>query len=635
MLLGLLAATWLLYQPGLQGPFLLDDQANIAPTRVAAVDVEHLAPVALSGERFLGLSRSVARMSFALTQFYSGEAPYAFKYQNLLLHLINALLVFWLVLLLGQLRGANAGKDCPPALWSALAVTAIWALHPLQVSTVLYAVQRLVLLASLFMLAGLIAYTKGRLLSATRPRLAVILTVGAFALLGGLGLLSKETAVLLPLLILLVELFFFRLSFQQTTQRRIWSALLILIALPLLVGGTYVLLHLDGFLAWHPGRGFSGIERLWTQVHVVGLYLKLFFVPVPGTMSLFHDGFPITRSLDAETLALALGWSGMLIVGLLLRRRATWIGFGILFFFSCHLLESTVIALEMVFEHRNYLAILGLAMATVAGGLRLFEPAPALRRLSAPVLAVILIILGMNTAIRAHSWGDLERMLATDYRHRPTSVRVLSGLVSLASSRGNQQAASRYLSELLALDIADAGPELGALLLFCRHRSMPEGLHQRALDKLAGGRLTPFAISGLRRLVDAHLTERCPATGSEQLSAMVRAALANRRPYGSDQHCQSAEIHLRLLLDQQDWPAARRAWDKALGLCAGSKPKNIRLAIENPLRFADDRRLWADTVALARSVTADPRHQPMLDRGYAGQGGFDLDALIGIAGSER
>ena len=102
-----------------------------------------------------------------------------------------------------------------------------------------------------------------------------------------------------------------------------------------------------------------------TQAHVIALYLKLFFVPIPGTMSLFHDNFPITHALDGTTVLLLVGYVAAIVGAFALRQRAPWIGFGILWFFACHLLESTLIPLELVFEHRNYLAILGLCAALV------------------------------------------------------------------------------------------------------------------------------------------------------------------------------------------------------------------------------------------------------------------------------
>ena len=187
----------------------------------------------LSGERLLGASRGITRVSFALTQYFGDGSPFWFKYQNLMLHLINGLLVFWLILPARaatrvDIEAIPLASSISPA-WFALAITALWLLHPLHVSTVLYAVQRLVLLASLFMLAALICYVKGRTLAQTRPVAGATLALIGVGLFGMLGLLSKEIAALLPLLFGLIEWFFFRLRFTSTRERTAMSIVLVLV----------------------------------------------------------------------------------------------------------------------------------------------------------------------------------------------------------------------------------------------------------------------------------------------------------------------------------------------------------------------------------------------------------------------
>ena len=233
-----------------------------------------------------------------------------------------------------------------------------------------------------------------------------------------------------------------------------------MVILPLAAGAILFGPWIDDLLGWHGGRGFSGLERLLTQTHVLALYLKLFLFPVPSSMSLFHDTFPLTRQLDLATLLLILGYSFALIAALAIGKRAPWIAFGIVWFFVCHLLESTIIPLELVFEHRNYLATLGLSATVTAAAWSILQAA-RLQRLALPFAGMLLLILGLNTAARASVWGDLELLLRTEYAARPHSVRVLSELATFESKRGHQAAAIDYLNQLLALDIADAGPELG------------------------------------------------------------------------------------------------------------------------------------------------------------------------------
>ncbi|MGB5832388.1 MAG: hypothetical protein WBG92_10415, partial [Thiohalocapsa sp.] len=400
----------IVYWPGTAGPFLLDDQTNIPQTSISDLNATAIAQPFLSGERLLGASRGITRISFALTQYFSDGSPFWFKYQNLILHLLNGLLVFWLIYLLARQPGLKPSNSAGPGLspaWIALAITALWLLHPLHVSTVLYAVQRLVLLASLFMLAALICYVKGRTLARTRPVAGAVLVLIGVGLFGLLGLLSKEIAALMPLLIGLIEWFFFGLRFDSARERTaIRIVLLLVVVVPMVAGVLALIPQLQGWWGWHPSRGFSGAERLMTQAHVLAFYLKLFFIPIPGTMSLFHDNFPISHALDGTTLLLIAGYMAAVVGAIALRDRAPWIGFGILWFLTCHLLESTRIPLELVFEHRNYLAILGLCIGLVGASAWVLSRLHA-RRIGPDLLAAVLVILSFNTAVRAKDWSDM------------------------------------------------------------------------------------------------------------------------------------------------------------------------------------------------------------------------------------
>lgn len=629
----ILVTAFLLFRPGLGGPYLLDDDTYLSRSEVASLSAETLQREALSGSHFYRVSRALPRLSFSVTQYVSGDdARYWLKYQNLLLHLLNGLLVFWLVMLLAGRRSPTdlspSGATSGTALWFALAVTALWLLHPLQVSTVLYVTQRFVLMAALFMLAALICYVKGRSLAMHRPVAGISLALAGVAFFGLAGLLSKEIAALLPLLILAIEWFFFG-SFASRRERRAVGVLLLLVVIaPLLVLAWILLPRLEGMLGFHAGRGFSGIERLMTQAHVIGLYLKLFFVPLPGTMSLFHDGFPVTRALDAATLGLGVLYAAAIGIGLALRRRAPWIGFGILWFFIAHLLESTILSLELVFEHRNYLAILGLTVAA-ASAVALLLARARLRRLALPLAGALVVLLGFNTAVRATDWGSLERLLTVEYRRDPSSPRVLMELMSYTSAQGNQQAAVAYLQRLLALDVPEAGPELTAMQIYCPQQQMPEGLYQQALSKLKQGRLSPTAVNGLGRLVDRALRGQCPAMAADQLLTLTETARTNRQARSPNQNCTAGEMQVRVLIEQDDWAGAEQVLGATLDRCRRGSPETIQFIVDNLLRFGAYQGGLDQVEGMLQSMAADASRRKVLDRAYAGIGGFDMERVLG------
>ncbi|WP_295393315.1 hypothetical protein [uncultured Thiodictyon sp.] len=626
LMLAVLALTYLVYRPGLAGPFLLDDETNIAATRVEHLTSASLRGQLLDGDEFGGLSRGMTRLSFTLTQYFSGNEPYVFKYQNLLLHLLNALLVFWLLYLLA--RQATRAPDTAAPAWFALAAAGLWVLHPLQVSTVLYAVQRLVLLASLFTLGASIFYVKGRLLSATRPLAGALLILFGVGGCWVLGLLSKESAAILPLLLAVIEGIFFRFRTQGMRQRWTLPLLwLLLIVLPLVLGAVYLVPRLPDLLGWHAGRGYSGVQRLMTQAHVIALYIKLFFLPIPGTMSLFHDAFPITRQMDVATAMLAGFYAALGLSALIFSRPAPWFSFGILWFFACHVIESTVIPLEMVFEHRNYLATVGLAALLVYAVTAMFSSIDR-GRLAAPVIVTLALLIAFNTATRARVWADYDAMLAMDYRYRPDSPRVLGELITRESTQGHQATAVALLQRLVNMETEDATPALLALQLYCHEAVMPTLLYRRALDRLTKGLITPETVTTLATFSNIVLQGRCSALAAEQLDALTHSAFANPRARVADERCLAGEVRTRVLIALSRWEEAQTDLAQTLDYCASAKPRNRRFVIDNLLRFAADYGASAQTEAMLRTLTREPARRAALDRAFAAEGGFNLQLAV-------
>ncbi|MGH8270729.1 MAG: hypothetical protein ACRESG_00205 [Gammaproteobacteria bacterium] len=199
-LLGLVAAA---YYPGLSGPFLLDDWANL-PALGAYGPVDN--PVTLVSYLTSGIAgptgRPLALASFLMDAHNWPANPWPFKLTNLLLHLLSGAL---LALLLRQLSRAR-GLDARRALWIGILGAGMWLAHPLFVSTTLYVVQRMTILAALFVFAGLNCYVWGRarLVVGRRRSGYALMIVG---IVGGtfFGMLSKENAALLPLLALVLE----------------------------------------------------------------------------------------------------------------------------------------------------------------------------------------------------------------------------------------------------------------------------------------------------------------------------------------------------------------------------------------------------------------------------------------------
>jgi tetratricopeptide (TPR) repeat protein len=448
-LLAALLAAVLVYLPGIDGPFLFDDRPNI--TRNPMVKMDALGLTSLADAFFSGshasARRGLARVSFALNHYAAGGFDArAFKLTNVAIHLLNGVLVFFLAAALLRspalcARAGSGGDAEVPREWRsviALLAAAIWLLHPIQLTSVLYVVQRMTSLAALCVFAGLLLYVLGRLrvLHARRGGF----TMMALGLVGGVGLgvLCKENAVLLPVLAFVVELVLFGWPPPDSPQRASllrFHALFILVPFMLaLIAMVYLWPRwLEDYASV---RDFTMTERLLTQSRVMWLYLGLFFAPLLHRFSLFHDDLALSTGLfEPASTALAICALALVIVYALhcARRGHVW-AFAALFFLAGHAMESSFIALEMVHEHRNYVPAFALSVALawylVRGVRALARP-----RLFASITAVaIFAALGMVTATRASIWSDESVLARHIVAHHPGSYRAQSQLARMLAA---------------------------------------------------------------------------------------------------------------------------------------------------------------------------------------------------------
>ena len=361
-LLALIAATAFTYYPGLAGNFLFDDQSNILLNpSLSLFDGTFSSLLAASANGLASpLGRPVSMASFALNLHFFGAAPFSFKLVNLLIHLANGVLVFILVQQLWP-RLADGKSPSLAAVW----VTAIWLLHPINLTPVLFVVQRMTSLSAFFSLAALTLYLHGRKTGGSKGGL--LIAVGLLAC-WPVAILAKETAVLLPLFIFLCEWLVLGGLLRVPAKIR-WLASII--AALTLVGVLTV--QWEFLTAGYQFRDFGLLERLMTEARVLWFYILQLLLPWPDLFALHHDDFPISRGLlaPASTVLALAGWIAILTFAIYRRKQSPLLTFGLLWFVAAHTLESSILPLEIAYEHRNYLASFGL-LISLAG--LLFTP---------------------------------------------------------------------------------------------------------------------------------------------------------------------------------------------------------------------------------------------------------------------
>ena len=398
----LTALLLVIYWPGFEGKWFLDDFDNIHKNpniHAEALTLDSLAPAIYGRDPgHKKINRPVAYLTLAANWAMGGTDPLGYHIVNFLIHVLTAIALYALARITLNLPAMNSryGRNAHAI---ALLGTLLWAVHPIQVTAVTYIVQRMAALAALFTLLALIGYVKGR--TTEKNRIAKILWLGLCGLFGLLAIGSKQNAVMLPASIYLYDLFFLSNSKKRIPIGLVAWVLLAVAA----VAGIAAYYNVFGVIeSGYADRPFTLTERLLTQPRALFAYLWWTIYPISSQFSLLHN---ITISADLwspfSTLPALLAIVALAILSLAYGRKAPLACFAWLFFLINHLVESTILPLELVFEHRNYLPSTFLAIAVSAGFiycLTYFSQSHMVRQLLVACGIIVLLSIGHTTYMR-------------------------------------------------------------------------------------------------------------------------------------------------------------------------------------------------------------------------------------------
>jgi tetratricopeptide (TPR) repeat protein len=427
----------LAYSGSLDGTWTLDDYPNILQNPRLRIDsfspkvllsTVYDPPLPDEGDR-QRIGRPLSFLSFAANWYFGAYDPAGYRAVNIAIHALTAFVLFHAILrILGapKFRGAFAGRAGVVAFIAA----GLWALNPVQTQAVVYIVQRMAALACLFYTGAIWCYIRARESHRQAIRLFYYgLTTACYA--AGVG--SKENAILLPAALALVEFCFYQDLDRPRVRRCFWaligcglfSSVAIIVALAAGDRLTEVF-H-------YSSRLFTPMERLLTQPRILLFYLSLLFYPVPTRLSIVHD-VELSRSFwePWTTLPAILAVAGIIIFGLWQVRRRPIAAFAILFFFLNHLVESSIVGLELVFEHRNYLPSLFIFLPPAVALQSLFDRYRAKRSPFRYAIGAFVIVLAGSlvaaTHIRCLAWRDAKTLWEDARAKAPLSMRPLHNL---------------------------------------------------------------------------------------------------------------------------------------------------------------------------------------------------------------
>ncbi|HET8730410.1 MAG TPA: hypothetical protein VFM34_04805 [Moraxellaceae bacterium] len=515
LLIGGLLLTALLYLPGLNGPWLLDDFQNLAPLQdhpAGSVPYREIIFSNASGP----LGRPVAMASFALNHALGLFSTPALKGTNLVLHLLNGLLFFLVFRTLFR-RRAPSHRIAPDMLAAIIAVW--WLLLPMHLGTVLYIVQRMTVLSTTFALVALLAYVHGRSILARHPRRGAVFVALTFFPLLPLAALAKESALTFIPALVIIELFWFRPAHARAWASGLALSTLALLLLTLLIAPT-------GLLHSYIGRDFTLPERLLSEPRALWAYGSALLMPGGASISVFHDDFATSRSLISPLSTLPALAGLVLLTGICLyvanRPRAWAIAAGLALFLCGHLIESTIVPLELYFEHRNYWSSAGLLLAIAT---LVTEFWPGNRRSLGIVAGLYLAMIAGIAAMQARIWGDEGQLLANAARYHPHSIAAQTSFGEYLLPRNPLLALQSVAAA--AQDAPDIADVLGLQLISMHCRlglTSPPALIQATAQALLRPRIASKSIAiGFDQILQDRLEGRC---GQSDFTPLVPALIA-------------------------------------------------------------------------------------------------------------
>lgn len=451
--LGLVLAALVAYHNSFDGHFFYDDGPAIKdnPTiRDLGNILQVLSPPSGTGVTVNG--RPLVNLSLAINYAFGGTKVFGYHVMNLLIHVCAGLALFGIVrrsLQLPGLRERFAGKN--DGLLAALAVAAIWTLHPLQTESVTYIIQRAEALVGMFYLLTLYCFVRS--VTAPHPgRWQVLSVLACFC-----GMASKEVMASAPLIV-----FFYDRSFVSGTFKAAWKKhfrLYVGLAASWLL--LWAVMRVSGNRGGTAGLGAGGITS-WdyaiTQCLGLGKYLKLSFWPSP---LVFDYGVRIQKELQP-----VLPQAILIVTLVVATAYALWrkpiLGFLGLFFFAILGPSSSFIpvATEPLAEHRMYLPLAALIALVVIGVISRAGRGAAIGFLGLAVVAAGL------TIHRNEDFRDDGRLWASAKDAYPTSERAYNNLGEVYSKAEQTAKALECFREAVRLtpNYIDALNNLGITL---------------------------------------------------------------------------------------------------------------------------------------------------------------------------
>ncbi len=372
--------------------------------------------------------RPVACISFALNWYFSHDNVFTYHIVNISIHILTAFFLYLFILNIFEspnLSGQYKGK-----YFIAGFTTVLWAVNPIHTQAVTYIVQRMTLLAGMFYILSLYSYIKAKNFNSLIKAWPWFIACLLFYLLA-MG--SKENAAILPGAVFIIEILFYR-KFSDNNKKILFTSTALVTGILLILPSIFFFLNgnILSFLKGYSFRTFSLTERLLTEPRIIIFYLSQIFFPFPNRFSITHDVI-LSKSIFSPwtTIPAIFIILFLIIFGIYQARKNPLISFSIFFFFLNHLIESTIIPLELIFEHRNYLPsfFVFLPFALFVNKIIISDKKNITLQTMVYILIISLVmIIGYSTFLRNKIWKTNVSLWTDAMGKAPNSARPYSNI---------------------------------------------------------------------------------------------------------------------------------------------------------------------------------------------------------------
>ncbi|MGD1074856.1 MAG: tetratricopeptide repeat protein [Thermodesulfovibrionales bacterium] len=503
-------------------------------------DVVANKPVGLPDIQTLLDFRKVAYLTFLLNQAIAPFSPANFRVVNILIHFLNALLVYVLayrtmLLFTGgpeqqkarKIRGfgdkdKSALAEERMAFSAALLSGVVFALHPININAVAYIVQRMTSLATLFVLLSLLCYIAAFPLR-NRVKSGMFYALSGILLLA--GIFSKENAVVAIPLILLYDYVFLsngdRRGFVKRSFVIVGISVMSIGVSSYFLGFHHTLLDIVRIMSNPnqpiPDRGWTAVDVYWTplqhiltEFRVVSRYLFLICLPLPQFLVFDWWGFPISTGITEPiaTLLCVVWLSALLVFSLWAMKRFPLLCFGILWYLTAVSLESFLaLGADFYFEHRNYLPVSGLFIGVIGQIVLSFRGKISEKAIWSAAVILSLLLTPL-TFLRNTVWKDSVTLWSDTLKKSPSNIRAMMALGNAYLKISDMDDAGHWYEVALTASsrdrrahyVNDAAYTLGMLYLFKHELGPAKTLIEKFDEKIESYR--PKILKGFYKALN-------------------------------------------------------------------------------------------------------------------------------------